>query len=85
MVSPQILIERRFAKTLGVKEDEMQAIALTKSEHQQFTNRWRELIGHDDDISAIVKTSTATVEQIYNAAKEVYKDYPTILKALGLK
>lgn len=56
-----------------------------KSEHQQFTNRWRELIGHDDEKAAIVKTSTATVEQIYNAAKEVYKDYPTILKALGLK
>lgn len=36
------------------------------------------------DVS-VIKTNTATVEQIYEAAKEVYKEYPTILKALGLK
>ncbi len=37
------LIEKRFAKMLGVNPGEMVSVALTKAEHQSFTNAWRKL------------------------------------------
>jgi len=72
------LIERRFADTLGRTANSMKAIALTPAEHQPFTNDWRRLIPLGQG------TRTASPQQILNAARQIYKDFPDILKALGL-
>ena len=61
----------------------MASIALTKTEHQVFTNAWRKAIGYVGDKTAVT-TATATKAQIEAAARIVYKNYPQILKALGL-
>jgi len=66
-------------KVKGNKE----SIVLTKAEHKVFTKAWRLRIGRDGT-KAVITTSNATKQQIMNAAKEIYKNYPTILKALGL-
>ena len=68
------LIEKRFAHILGMKPGAMNAVALTREEHQQFTNAWRALIPYGEG------TANATPEQIIEAAKEIYKDYPELLK-----
>ena len=72
------LIEQRFKGTLGFKAGDMASIALTKAEHQVFTNAWRQLIPYGQG------TRNATPQQITNAAKRIYKDFPEILKALGI-
>jgi RHS repeat-associated protein len=77
------LIEQRFANTLGVSAGSMESIAVTAEEHQIFTNAWRKAIGYAND-NVLVTTNNASTEQIYNAARKIYKDYPQILKALGL-
>ncbi|MEM9141349.1 MAG: DUF6443 domain-containing protein [Bacteroidota bacterium] len=77
------LIEQRFAGILKVSPGSMKSIALTKFEHQVFTNAWRAQIGYRGSNAAIT-TANATRAQVEAAAKIVYKDYPTILKALGL-
>lgn len=77
------LIEQRFAGILGVNPSAMEAIALTRAEHQAFTNAWRQAIGYIGDRNAVT-TANATREQIINAAREIYRDFPEILRALGL-
>jgi hypothetical protein len=77
------LLEKRFAGTLGEVEDDMLSIVLTKAEHDNFTQAWREAIPYRNS-GAIVNTVTATEKQILDAAKKIYKDYPNILKVLGL-
>ncbi|MFK8082285.1 MAG: polymorphic toxin-type HINT domain-containing protein, partial [Granulosicoccus sp.] len=72
------LIEQRFADELGVNPNTMPAIALTKAEHRRFTNAWRDRIPYGDG------TRTATREQILAEARDIYKNYPEILAALGL-
>ncbi|XLS29208.1 hypothetical protein ACJD0Z_18675 [Flavobacteriaceae bacterium M23B6Z8] len=78
------LIEKRFAETLKVKEADMASIVLTKSEHQAFTNAWRNEIGLNGTFVTTYTTETATKEVIFAAARRIYKDYPEILIALGL-
>ena len=77
------LYEKRFANTLGMNAGQMSSIVLTKAEHVKFTTMWRLEIGYKNSGKAI-NTATATEEQIKAAARNVYKDYPEILKALGL-
>jgi len=72
------LIEQRFAGTLGVNPRTMGAIALTPAEHQMFTNAWRRAIPYGTG------TATASRQQIMAVARDIYKDYPEILQALGL-
>ncbi len=62
----------------------MKAIALTPTEHQVFTNLWRKAIPYVNTPGAPTTTANATAEQIYNAAREIYKDFPEIPQALGL-
>lgn len=78
------LIEKRFAETLKVNEADMASIVLTKSEHQVFTNAWRNEIGLNGTFVTTYTTETATKEVIFAAARRIYKDYPEILIALGL-
>ena len=75
------LIEKRFAKQMGMKEVDMPSIVLTKDEHRQFTAAWREAIGYDKS-GAEMFTSGVEKEQILNVARDIYKDYPELLKAI---
>lgn len=73
------LIERRFAHLFDQKVDDMLSILVDpKFHYKQFTSKWRQLIPHREG------TDTATKEQVIRAAREVYKNYPELLKALGL-
>lgn len=75
------LIEKRFAKQMGMKEVDMPSIVLTKDEHRQFTAAWREAIGYEKSGKQIT-TATATREKILEEARNIYKDYPELLKAI---
>ena len=66
------LIERRFAKGLGISESAIPSVVLTKEEHRLFTNLWRETIHYATGESGV----TITKEVVLDAAKKVYKDYP---------
>lgn len=77
------LIEKRFASLLGQNADDMLSIVVTQSEHQVFTNAWRAEIGYNGSKS-VLTTGAATLNDVENAARKIYKDYPDILKALGL-
>lgn len=72
------LLEKRFASVLGQKQGDMLSVAVTPAEHQVFTNAWRQAIPYG------AGTASATRQQIMDAARVIYKDYPEILKALGL-
>ena len=75
------LIEKRFASKLGLKEDDMPSIVLTKEEHKKFTAAWREEIAYSNSKNGTT-TTTATKEDILNAAKKIYKDYTEIFKTI---
>ena len=64
-----------------MKETDMPSIVLTKDEHKQFTAAWREAIGYDKS-GAEMFTSGVEKEQILNAARDIYKDYPELYKAI---
>lgn len=78
-VQVHYLIEKRFSKKMGQEISEMPSIVLTKAEHLIFTNKWRKAIPYGKG------TAAATKEKVLEAAKDIYKDYPEILKALELK
>ena len=59
----------------------MPSIVLTKEEHLKFTAAWRQAIGYDKS-GATIKTSTAKKEEILNAARDVYQNYPELLKVI---
>ena len=75
------LIEKRFAKQMGIKETDMPSIVLTKDEHQKFTNAWREAIDYEKS-GKMITTTTATREKILEEARNIYKDYPELLKTV---
>ena len=72
------LMEKRFADVLGQSADDMLAIAVTPAEHQVFTDAWRQAIPYG------AGTRAATPELVTATARQVYADYPDILRALGL-
>jgi RHS repeat-associated protein len=72
------LIEKRFAAVMGQSPGEMASIAVTASEHQAFTNAWRQAIPYG------AGTRAATRAQVEGVAKDVYAAYPDIMSALGL-
>lgn len=67
----------------GKAENEIASVVSTKEEYQIFTNAWREKIEYEGS-KAATTTLNATREQVENTAREIYKDYPEILKHLGL-
>jgi hypothetical protein len=77
-LAPHHLLEKRFAEALGQNARKMASIAVTPTEHQAFMNAWRKLIGYG------AGTAGAQATDVSDAAKELYKDFPQILKALGL-
>lgn len=48
----------------------------TRAEHQVFTNAWRQAIPHG--------SRNVTPNMVNNTARNIYSDYPEILRALGL-
>jgi RHS repeat-associated protein len=72
------LIEGRFAKVMGEKASEMLSVALTKAEHLAFTKAWRAAISYGKG------TANSTPASILTAARNIYRGYPEILRALGL-
>jgi hypothetical protein len=58
----------------------MASVALTRSEHQLFTNAWRRLIPYSNS-RAEVNTLTATADDIWAAAQTIYADFPALLEA----
>ncbi len=48
----------------------MGSIILTKSEHRVFTNAWRK---------AIPYKSAYTKSMVYDAAMDIYKEYPSLM------
>ena len=58
---------------------DMPSVAVTKSEHQVFTNAWRKAIPYGAN-----GTGMATGAQIDGAAGQIYAGYPNLLSALGL-
>ena len=78
------LIEKRFAKILGVKQGDMLSIVLTHDEHKIFTESWKKFIGYRGT-KASLRTDNVTKDQIFDVARQIYKEYPEILKALNLE
>jgi hypothetical protein len=66
------LIEKRFADILGIAPNDMLSVALTKEQHQIYTNRWRTLITYGK--------KGLTKEYIMDIAKQVYYDAPDLLR-----
>jgi len=60
------IVEQRFG--LGIN----QAVAVTKAEHQAFTNHWRKLLPYGQK---------HTLQEVWNAAQQVYADFPVLLDA----
>jgi hypothetical protein len=63
----------------------MASIVVTQEEHKIFTKAWSDRIGRDGWKTREFTTSTVPNQQyVLDVAKDIYKDYPEILKALGL-
>ena len=67
----------------GTNADDMLSIVLTKEEHATYTKAWRKAIGYANDGNPL-NTMTATKDDVVKVAKEIYKDSPEILNAMGL-
>ena len=76
------IVERRFADvgTLEIAPKRMLSVVLTPEEHQVFTNMWRKAIGYSNSLNPI-KTTTATAEDIWDAAQSIYAKIPALLDA----
>jgi RHS repeat-associated protein len=74
------LIEQRFADTIGMDPGSMASIALTPSEHSQFTSAWREAIGYISQNNGI-NTATAVRDEIWATAQQIYSGYHELLAA----
>jgi hypothetical protein len=64
---------------MGQNARQILSVGVTPAEHQVFTNAWRRLIPYGE-----AGTGAATRESVSQAARQVYADYPEILRALGL-
>ena len=72
------LLEQRFAGVLGQDAGQMASVAVTKAEHQVFTNAWRAAIPYGQG------TANATRQQVLDAARQIYSGHPEIVRTLGL-
>jgi RHS repeat-associated protein len=72
------LLEKRFARLLGESPSKALSVAVTEGEHRAFTNAWRRAIPYGSG------TANATRQQVLDTARQIYADYPEILRALGL-
>ncbi len=87
------LFEKRLAQSpairnfLGSDTGKWKSILLDKKlEHLDFSAAWQKAIGYKGHSPGWTgfNSDNVTVEAMKRAAREIYKDYPEILKALGL-
>ena len=69
------IVEKRLVQHLGIEISNMLSVAVTKSEHQVFTNAWRSIFPYGMDYSDV------TIEMLWDAAQVVYEGYPELLDA----
>ncbi|MBN2835414.1 MAG: hypothetical protein JXR48_10665, partial [Candidatus Delongbacteria bacterium] len=69
------IIEQRLAAALGLNSNEMLSVALTKAEHQAFTNAWRALIPYGTNYDLL------SPQKVWEVAQKVYAEYPALLEA----
>ena len=69
------IIEKRLVGHLDIDINNMLSIAVTKDEHQAFTNAWRAAFPYGMDYS------TLTRQDIWSVAQDIYEDYPEVLEA----
>ena len=74
------LLEKRLRAAFNPKPSagSMISMVLTKAEHRIFTNTWRKAILYG------TKYKKLSEKFIKDTVKDIYKEYPEILKALGL-
>ena len=69
------IIEKRLVQLMSIDTNSMLSVSLTLAEHRKFTNAWREWFPYGMDYS------TVTIAELWDAAQEIYKDYPALLDA----
>jgi hypothetical protein len=70
------VIEKRLKDALDISDtDSMLSVVLTKSEHLDFTKKWREAIKYG------TKYKSLEPAQIWEIAQDIYHDYPALLDA----
>lgn len=74
------IVERRFARGLDKKPNEMLSTYVDKKTHQGFTNEWRKQIGYNNGTNAL-RTDIASADDIWGAAQVVYKEHADLLAA----
>jgi len=75
------LLEQRFIPKMGGDPRMKLSVAVTEAEHQKFTNEWRKKIPYGEEGTFSPRFQRA---EIIKAAREIYQQYPAILKALDL-
>ncbi|MEL7567918.1 MAG: RHS repeat-associated core domain-containing protein, partial [Dehalobacterium sp.] len=66
------LIEKRFAKILGINANEIMSIAIDPKLHDEITAAIRKEIGYSLDLSKKLRTTNATAQDIWDALEKVY-------------
>jgi hypothetical protein len=92
------LFEKRFVNNpnirnkIGSNTDDWLSIVvektnkLTQSEHYKFTQAWKKAIGYEKQAAGTTGFNTNNVpyNTFIKTAQDIYKNYPEILKALGI-
>ena len=71
------IVESRFLKGKNIKTSTALSVAVTKQEHQKFTNHWRQLFEYGK-----YNYTEIGRDEIWKAAQKVYADYPELLSAV---
>ena len=86
------LIEQRFARNpaiarwIGSNANNWKSIILTQQEHANFTRAWLRAIGRRGQRPGTsgFNTDNVPLDVLQDVAREIYRDFPEILRALGL-
>ena len=72
------IVEQRFLNGQSIKTGTALSVAVTKTEHQKFTNKWRRYFPYGDTDYSDPKT----INRVWEASQDIYKDYPKLLDAV---
>ena len=72
------IVEQRFLGGQNINTKTALSVAVTKAEHQQFTNNWRRYFPYGRTDYSDVKT----INQVWEAAQYIYKGHPALLDAV---
>ncbi len=80
------IIEKRFAETLRVSEKDMLCVVVDRETHRLYTNAWRSEIPYRNLRNLFgFNTRTATLGDVYHAARQIYRDTPVLLNKVGIE